>query len=708
QRDTSRSAVFDVMLTVENNDERIAGFEISEEALNQVVDQGYSTAKFDIEITFQEVGDCLSLNFIFNSDVYEKEMVEGLIGHYKQLLNALLETPEEKIAQIDYVSEEEKHKLLFTFNDTTAAYPKDKTIVDLIEEQVAKTPDNIAIVFEDTELTYRELNERSNQLAHYLIENYNIQPDDLIGIQLERSEWMIVSILGVLKSGGAYVPIDPQYPQERIDYIKEDTQCKVCLDEQELSRFKENQERYAKDLETRTAKSDHLAYVIYTSGSTGNPKGVMIAHGNLYSSTCTRNAYYDFVESYLLIPSFSFDSSVAALWGCLTGGSTLYIVVDNHLKDIFSISSFISEYAIACILCVPSYYQLLLSHSASGKLPFKRVILAGETLSGSLVEEHFIGLPECVLFNEYGPTENTVWSTVASIGKETRRVHIGKPIGNTHIYILDNSNKMVPTGVTGEICIAGTGLGRGYLNQKELTKEKFIANPFESGERLYKTGDLGRWLPDGNIEFIGRKDDQVKLRGYRIELGEIEHVLVKHEAVSQAVVLARENESGEKELVAYITLNVEQNVIALKTYLKERLPSYMIPAHFVQMEVMPLTANGKIAKKSLPDPVGVSLVNVVEYAAPKNKTEEKLIEIWEMVLNQKNIGMNDDFFDLGGFSMRAIGLVAEYNKSFNVQLTIQELFERTKLYEHAKIIETRMWLNKSSEEKTTSIETIEF
>ncbi|WP_242674830.1 amino acid adenylation domain-containing protein [Niastella populi] len=708
QRDTSRSPVFDISLTYHNITEIEDIGTLDDKVENQVSDNGFSNVKNDIELHFREIGDYIYFRLIYNKDVYDREMIERLMEHFKGLLSSILSHPEEKISQIDYLSEEEKRKLLFAFNDITVAYPKDKTIVDLFQEQAAKTPDNIAVVFKETVLIYRELDERSNQLAHYLRANYDIQPDDLLSIKQTRSEWMIISILGVLKAGGAYVPIDPEYPRERIDYIEKDTGCKVCVDETELNKFKESKDRYSKEPVTFTAKSDNLAYVIYTSGSTGNPKGVMISHGSLYSSTCTRNAYYDVLESYLLIPSFSFDSSVAVLWGSLTGGSTLYIVEDNHLKDLFSITGFITEHAIACILCVPSYYHLLLSHSTSGKLPFKRVILAGEALSGSLVEKHFSLLPECTLFNEYGPTENTVWSTVASIREETQKVHIGQPIGNTEVYIMGAGNKLVPIGVTGEICIGGNGLAIGYLNQEALTREKFISSPFRDGERLYKTGDLGRWLPDGNIAYLGRKDDQVKIRGYRIELGEIEHALLKHSAIEQAIVSAKENQSGEKELVAYITSNVEQNTSDLRAYLKDTLPAYMLPAHFVQLKAMPLTANGKVDKESLPDPAGLGLKSGVEYVAPKNKTEEKLIEIWVMVLGQENIGMNDDFFDLGGFSMRAIGLVAEYNKSFNVRVTVQELFEKTKLYEHARIIETRMWLNTSSEEKKLNTETIEF
>ncbi|WP_242674839.1 non-ribosomal peptide synthetase, partial [Niastella populi] len=356
QRDTSRSAVFDVMLILQNNGERIEGVELSEEALNQILDQGYSTSKFDIEIAAREIGDYLSLNVVFNPDVYEKAIIEGLIRHYKQLLTALLETPEEKISQINYLSEEERHKLLVTHNDTAVVYPKDKTIVDLFEEQVSRTPDHIAVVFEDRELTYQELNERSNQLAHYLRDNYDIKPDNLIGIRQERSEWMMVSILGVLKSGGAYVPIDPEYPQERIAYIEEDTNCKVSLDEAELSRFKENQKRYSGEPVTTTAKEDHLAYVIYTSGSTGKPKGVMVEHGGLVNRMrwMKRDLKVTEADVFLQKTPVTFDVSVWELFLPLIGGSKLVFAKPDGHKDPVYLDRILATQKISILHFVPS------------------------------------------------------------------------------------------------------------------------------------------------------------------------------------------------------------------------------------------------------------------------------------------------------------------------------------------------------------------
>ena len=588
---------------------------------------------------------------------------------------------------------EEKRELLFTFNDTALTYPKNKTIVDLFEEQVAKTPDNIAVVLEDKELTYRELNERSNRLAHYLRDNYNIQPDDLVGIKQSRSEWMVVSILGVLKSGGAYVPIDPDYPQERIDYIEEDTNCKVCLSQTELDKFKENQERYSKEPLTSTTKEDHLAYVIYTSGSTGKPKGVMIEHRNAYSFIKWSHDEFkssDF-DTVFFTTSLNFDLSVFEIFHPLTRGKELKV-----LKDGLSIPANLRTEKKIMINTVPSVVGALLQQGMN----FESVSvlnMAGEPIPSNYRKELNGKVKE--IRNLYGPSEDTTYTTIFRVDKDDRDL-IGKPISNTQIYILSEKEELLAIGVIGEICIGGNGLARGYLNQEELTKKKFIANPFKEGERLYKTGDLGRWLPDGNIEFIGRKDDQVKIRGHRIELGEIEHALSSHEEINQAVVLVKANESGDKQLVAYITSSIEQNANQLRAFLGNSLPEYMLPSYYVQLEELPLTANRKVDKKSLPDPEGLGLTIGVKYVAPRNELEEMLAKIWGKILQRYNIGILDDFFVLGGHSIKAVRLSNEYQKELAANLSLEELFEHRTIASHAALI------NASAKEELVRIEPI--
>ncbi len=703
-RDTSRSPVFDVMLILQNNGEKSKGVELAEWELNQVVDLSYSTAKFDLEITFQEAGDCLSLQMIFNTDVYEKAMVEGMIRHYKHLLNALLETPQAKLSQVDYLSEEEKHQLLVTFNDTAVAYPKDKTIVDLFEEQAAKTPDNIAVVFEDTQLTYQQLDEKSNQLAHYLRENYQIQPDDLVGIQLERSEWVIIAILGVLKAGGAYLPIDADYPSSRKAYIVKDSALKLLITETSfiydidyyqgavfaIDKEFDAQRYPARGLST-TSTPAHLAYVMYTSGSTGVPKGVMVEHRSIVRLVYKTNFFSPAASDKLVLTgALSFDATTFELWSMLVSGAQVHVLSQDKLLDVASFKQTLHEQAITVLWLTAPWFNQLVDTDLSFFSSLRYLVSGGDKMSAVHVNKVKQAYPALELVNGYGPTENTTFSACYRVEAKAYqdRIPIGKPVSNSKVYVLDEAMELVAVGVVGQIYAGGDGLARGYLNQEGLTQEKFIASPFKAGERLYKTGDLGRWLPDGNLEFVGRKDDQVKISGHRIELAEIEQALLNHQQINQAVVLAKANQSAEKELVAYITAKVEQSTGELRAYLAETLPVYMLPAYFVQLEAMPLTANGKIDKESLPDPQGVGLSGGVAYVAPRNKLEAKLVEIWQQVLQRENIGVNDDFFVLGGHSLKAIRLSNEYQKELAVKLTLKDLFAHTSLAAHAELIES--------------------
>ncbi|WP_133054833.1 non-ribosomal peptide synthetase, partial [Niastella populi] len=637
--------------------------------------------------------DDLFLEIIFREDYFTNTEVRTTGKRLLKIIDQFYVSVNDDIDSIDVLDEQEKHELLVTFNDTAGAYPKDKTIVDLFEEQVAKTPDHIAVVFEDTNLSYRELNERSDQLAHYLRENYDIVPDDLIGIRQTRSEWMMVSILGALKSGGAYVPIDPEYPRERIDYIEADTKCKVCLDETELNKFRESQERYSKEPVSSTATSNNLAYVIYTSGSTGKPKGVMIEHRNVTNFFSGMTSIFGEEKgTFLAMTNYTFDISVLELLWTLSKGYK--VVIQGEARQIgedqnnYSVFSQVRKHKVTHLQITPSMGSMLNQHLSEeeGWRSIKNILLGGEPCTASLVNDIYQKLPDAKLYNMYGPTETTIWSTVKPLEKNTQKIEIGKPIANTQIYVLSEKEELQPVGVAGEICIGGEGLARGYLNKEALTREKFIASPFKEGERLYKTGDLGRWLADGNIELVGRKDDQVKIRGYRIELGEIEHALLNREEISQAVVIARENELGEKELVAYLTSNAAQNTSDLKAYLEKSLPAYMLPACFVQLEAIPLTANGKVDRKSLPDPEGLALTSGLEYVAPRTELERKLVKIWEEVLEREHIGVNDDFFTLGGHSLKAVRLGNEYQKELSARLGLKELFAHTSVASHALLI----------------------
>jgi amino acid adenylation domain-containing protein/FkbM family methyltransferase len=567
QRDMSRHPLFDVMVDLQstkinNTDKHQSLCDIK----TNRYDSGDSVvSKFDLTFHFVEIGEEIQVKMEYNSDIYSKTNIVQLADHLEQLLEAIIEEPSTSIQQLDYLSRKEKHQLLVEFNDTAAEYQDDKTIIELFEEQVSKTPEDVALVFGDIEVTYKELNEKSNQLANYLRTNYFIKPDDLIGIMLDRSEKMIISILSVLKAGGAYVPIDADYPEARKKYIIENTGIKVLITQTDYIFNLEyyNEAVFAIDVQLDTidisAESpgvrtcpDDLAYVIYTSGSTGLPKGCAITGGNVANYIQWANSYYfkEFCKpKFGLYTSLSFDLTVTSIFCPLTQGGKL--VIYNQSQELSEIlhHSFSKESLIDSIKLTPSHINVL-KHLPIESSRMLRAIVGGEEVTPQQVSILKNINPAIEIYNEYGPTETTVGCIVKQL-EENAAILIGKPISKAIIYILDEEHALCPIGVSGEIYIGGSGLGKGYLYNPELTEERFIANPFKTGERIYKTGDLGRWLADGNIAFMGRKDDQVKIRGYRIESGEISSTLLNYDGIKEAAVLAKRNEQGYNELVAY-------------------------------------------------------------------------------------------------------------------------------------------------------------
>jgi len=526
------------------------------------------------------------------------------------------------------------------------------------------------------------LNEYSNQLGDYLRTSYEINPDDLVGIQLDRSEWMIVSILGILKSGGAYVPIDSEYPQERIDYIVEDSNCKVLLDEEELELFKIQRSRYSKVNQQINLLPSNLIYCIYTSGSTGLPKGVLIEHNMLVHSTLAREIVYKDIQKIgLLLYSFSFDSSVNLLYRLLTTGKKLVIYPSSKV-DLSIVSNIIEKEKIDTLTIPPSLYEYLLDYDNISSL--LSVIVAGEELKPSILIKHHALLPNTELFNEYGPTECVVWCTVKKINFSDEFVTIGKPVPGYEVFLLDNKNRLVPHGAVGEICVGGPSVGRCYLNNPDATKLKFIDNPYNRNNRIYKTGDIGRWRDDGNLEYLGRNDNQVKIRGYRIELVEIEKALEEHEKISTAIVVAKILSGNEKELVAYIIGDVE--ALELKSFLKEKLPIFMVPNYYIELKEIPLNNNLKVDYDKLPIPILKSMEfdNAITY------TESLLLDIWSRVLgvNIDQISASYNFFDLGGQSIKAIKILALIYKEFGVRLSISSLFDGGNIRNQAYLIDS--------------------
>jgi len=615
-----------------------------------------------------------------------KPIVEFLVHNFTRFIANLESNLEFDLSEYPIISEIERRQLLVDFNKTTVEYPRDKTIIDLFEEQVEKIPNDIAVVFEDTELTYKELNEKSNQLASYLRDNYSLKADDLAGIKLERSERMIVAILGILKSGAAYVPIDVNYPEERIAYIEQDSNSKLIVDEELLEVFAKVQNSYSKDNLKLISTPNDLAYVIYTSGTTGNPKGVMIEHGNLVNSTMSRVELYQF-QKVLLTSTIAFDPSVAVIWGGLLSGGTLVIANESIIKDSEKITEVIIKNSVTDILCVPSYYDFLYSELIKNRdsLRLKNFILGGEKIKLDFITTYNENLRNIGLYNEYGPTECTVWSTVCKLDDSLSCIPIGKPISNTKVYILDESLQPLPIGAIGKLYISGAGVARGYLNKPELTKEKFISNPFIEGLKMYDTGDLGKWLPDGNIEFMGRKDHQVKIRGFRIELGEIENVILQYSDNLKQVVVEAKEANGEKSLVAYFTSAKIIDKSELRNFLLGKLPDYMVPGFYVELDELPLTPNGKIDRKALPGVDGEDLIRN-EYVAPRSKEEKLLVSVLEDVLKRDSISIKDNFYNLGGDSIKSIQIVSRL-KQHGYTLKIQHILQVPVLEQLTKYLE---------------------
>ncbi|RCJ23039.1 non-ribosomal peptide synthetase [Nostoc sp. ATCC 43529] len=617
--------------------------------------QGFGETHFALRVEFnrEPFSDNIQLDLECDLTKINQAQLEAIGSYYFETLTAMSQQPSDRYESQCLLPVNEQHQLLIEWNHTSREYPESLLIHQWFVNQALQTPDATALVFGDQQLTYQELNERSNQLAHYL-QSLGVSCDVPVGLYIERSLEMIVGILGILKAGGAYVPLDPAYPQEHINLILQDAGVSLVVSQKSLVNSLGQMTVICLDTDwelittnsqdklINCTEPNHLAYIIYTSGSTGNPKGVPVTHKNLVHSTSARIAYYsEPVRSFLLIPSFAFDSSVAVIFWTLCQGGTLILINEGRQRDIWHLRKAIAQHQISHWLSVPSLYALLLDHIQPAELnSLRTVIVAGETCSPALVKHHRQLLPQASLFNEYGPTEATVWSSVCNCQdyESSHTIPIGRPISNTQIYLLDIYLQPVPVGVIGEIYISGEGVVSGYLNHPELTAQKFIPNPFEKaeGKRLYKTGDLGRFLPDGNIEFIGRRDYQVKINGYRIELEEIETVLKQHPGVKNAVVLARE-ELGKKYLLAYVvTCDIAPSTSQLRNLLKQKLPAYKIPNSFIILDTLPLTPNGKVDRRNLPAP-NQKLMNEMKIAHLLQKLEQISDEEAQLILAQKKM-----------------------------------------------------------------------
>ena len=690
ERDMSRSPLFQAKFILQNAPRE--GLELDGIRLRSISSGEMQTTNTDLHVAITDAGRELVGEVSYSLDLFEKETIERLMRHYANVLREIAEC-ERPICDLRLLSDEEREQIVVEWNRTERPFPQDRWTHELFREQVERTPERMAVMCGGQWVSYRELNRRANQLAHYL-RGLGVGPEVVVALCLERSVELVVAWMGALKSGGAYLPLDPESPLERLEYILEDAGAVIVLTERRLEErlpsfwgqavfIDEEWERIREESEDNPeceAMAENLAYVVYTSGSTGRPKGVMISHGGLAMSTLARLHYYrDPVSSFPLVSNVAFDTSVAITYWTLCQGGTLVLPYGGQERDAAQLVRLIIENNISHLLCFPTLYSLLLREIKSAQVcPLRDVMVVGETFPPDLVEEHVDTLADVNIFNEYGPTEGSVWCSVYDDCAKTLRssVSIGKPIPNAQMFILDKQLEPAPIGARGEIYISGAGLARGYVQRTELTGEQFIPNPFSriAGERMYRTGDMGRYLSDGNMEFIGRADDQVKIRGYRIELGEIETVLREHRSVSQSVVIAEESERGGKRLVAYVVGDEGATAAELKRHIREKLPEYMAPQAIVALDDIPLTANGKVDRKRLLtlSEIQQSRENLI---APRDILELQLLQMWESVLGVKQIGVRDNFFELGGHSLLAASLIARIRKVTGQELPLSALFE---------------------------------
>ncbi|MEP7252854.1 MAG: amino acid adenylation domain-containing protein, partial [Ginsengibacter sp.] len=690
ERDQSRSPLFQVMLVLQNIPE-VPRVKVGELTLSKQ-EHEHTTSKFDLTFTFTETEDGLRVVVFYCTDLFREKTIERIISHFGELLSSIVSSPDETIAKLQMLTSAERQQILGDFNNTYEPYPNDKSIVDLFEEQVLRTPDNIAVIFENESITYSELNKRANKLAYYLRKK-GVNEETLVPLCVERSTEMMIGILGILKAGGAYVPIDSQYPEDRIRFMLEDTAADIMVSSTsmiaKLPKLNgvdilelDNDDPKIGNNSAENLKSNingkNLAYIIYTSGSTGKPKGVMVTHNNVVSLVKGTNYVSLHNDDVLLSTgSSSFDATTFEYWGMLLNGGQLILCGEARLLNSELLKQEINQRGVTKMWFTSSWFNQLVDTDVSIFQGLKTILVGGEKLSQRHIEKLRLNNSKVEIINGYGPTENTTFSLtykIKNIG-ERPSIPIGRPLSNRTTYVLDKLQQLVPIGVAGEIYLGGAGLARGYLNQSGLTQEKFMEVALDKNEvvRLYKTGDMGRWLSDGNVEYLGRIDDQVKIRGYRIELGEIETVLLQSGLVTDAVVLARLNKDETRQLVGYIISDDIFDKEEITSYLHTKLPDHMVPALWVSLEQFPLTSNGKINKKALPEPDATEYSDK-ENVGPRNEIEASLVEIWKELLDLESVGIHDNFFELGGHSLLAINLVSTIRKKLNIEFAINDVF----------------------------------
>ncbi|MCX7121890.1 MAG: amino acid adenylation domain-containing protein [Gammaproteobacteria bacterium] len=677
EREISRHPLFQILFNVEYEE---ANNDFHSHWKSIPTENDYQRSKLDLSVTMKDSSDGISATIQYASSLFKKETMARFAAHYERILSCIVELVDKPIASYSILTAAEYKQIIYDWNATDQYYPNDKTIHQLFEEQVLKSPEKIAVIYENKKLTYQELNEKSNQLAHCIRKNYAIlPPDTLIAFCLNRSIDMIICIFAILKAGAAYVPIEPNSPTDRIRYVLNDTKSVLLLTHLNcISILKDacpphtrlfviDQQDYQNENKNNVsscANPSDLAYVIYTSGTTGSPKGVMVMHKNLCNIVYHAPKEFFLTENSrtLQFASLAFDASVLQILGTLTIGAQLFIASEKIRQDAQGLAQFLIRHKITYAGIPP----VLLSHLNSHDFPdLATVIIAGEASNAELMARWCFGR---YLINAYGPTENTIGATVHHYTLNDLSTNIGRPFSNIKVYVLDKQLMPVPIGVTGELYLGGAGVARGYLNQAELTNACFIQNPFKENTRLYKTGDYVRFLPDGNLEFLGRHDFQVKIRGYRIELAEIEQALLKYEGIQQCSVIV-----FEEKLAAYYVSKLPTTSLALKNYIEKQLPNYMVPNVFIALDAFALTSNGKIDRNALPEPVWLD--DAIEYVSPRDELESSICGIWKDIVGCLRVGIHDDFFRLGGHSILAVHASHRISQATHQSVTVADIFK---------------------------------
>jgi amino acid adenylation domain-containing protein len=697
ERDTSRNPLFQVSFQLSNVSNQIedASVETEELADEAQLEVEKVAAKFDLGVNIWEGERGLRAQVDYSTDLFDDATIARMLKHFERLLEGIVDDPNRRISELPLLTAEEQQRMLVEWNETESDYARRSCLHELFEAQAERTPDSIAVSFAGDELTYAELNAGANQVARRL-RRLGVCAEVSVGICMERSIEMVTGMLGILKAGGAYVPLDPEYPAQRLSYMIEDAGLHVLLTQERLAQTllahgamvlrldteRESISEEDRDNLERVATAENPAYIIYTSGSTGTPKGVVVTHSAVARTVCNTNYIKLEADDRIAQASnSSFDAATFEIWGALLHGATLVVIPKEVLISPRHLAEQIRQLGISVMFLPTALFNQVAGEVPGAFSSLRYLLFGGEAVDPRPVREVLKSNPPQRLLHMYGPTESTtyaLWHRVESLSAEASTVAIGRPLSNTQIYLLDEYREPVPIGVAGELYIGGDGLARGYLNSAALTAERFIPNPFShtEGARLYRTGDIARYLANGEVEFLGRSDEQVKVRGYRIELGEIEALLREFREVRDVVVLAREDTPGYKRLVAYVVAEGSSELSAshLRSYMKERVPDYMMPSSFVLLEELPLTPNGKVDRRALPLPEDAEPEQKTDLISPRNPLEEKLALIYASVLGLKTVGVLNNFFDLGGHSLLATQITSRIRETFKVELPLRVLF----------------------------------